>query len=81
MLNNYTYQIISPPCTFLFLDDFGLLLLLGLFDGTALVACSSLRHESLKLIRVVIGILSCLMSLSFRIAWMACCTFAEGTPS
>ena len=76
-------QIISCMAFFFFFEVPGRLLLLGLLEGTAAesIGTSSMRHESLKLIKVVIGMFSYLMSLSLRIAWMACCTLADGIPS
>jgi len=69
------------PLAFFFLADLGLFPLFGLFEGTSLGAgTSSSRQLSLKLIRVDKGILSFLISLSFKMAWIAYCTFADGTP-
>ena len=66
---------------FFFLALLGLLPDLGLFEGTSLAACtSSSRHASLKLISVDRGIVSLRMSLSLRMAVIACWTLAEGTP-
>jgi len=67
------------PTTFFFFADFGLLPLLGLLEGTSFYAGgSSSKQLSLKLIKVDSGILSLRISLSFRIAVIACYTFAEG---
>jgi hypothetical protein len=66
---------------FFFFADLGRLPLLGLFEGTSFGAgTSSSKHESLKLISVDKGMDSLRMSLSFKMAVMACYTLAEGMP-
>jgi hypothetical protein len=66
---------------FFFFADLGRLPDLGRLDGTSdWAGTSSSRQLSLKLIRVESGMDSLRMSLSFRIALIAYCTLAEGTP-
>jgi len=53
----------------------------GLVDAPSLSLLKySSRMLSLKLTRVAIGTVSRVLS-SYRMAWIACCTLAEGMPS
>ena len=65
---SYAQMISCIAAYFFFFDVPGRLLLLGRLEGTASMGTSSIKQESLKLISVVMGMLSYLISLSLRMA-------------